>query len=257
MSTHLPQKSQRKKGTVSLERALSKLGLASRTQAREWILAGRVWVDGRVVRDPLRAVVPEKIALQIDGEAPEQAEWRMILFHKPRGVVTTRKDEQGRKTVYDVLGANEAKLMPVGRLDLATSGLLLLTNDNRLASYLTDPQSQIIRSYLVSVKGELLDEEAETMMSGVRDENELLKAHRVLVRKRSRVETHLVVELDEGKNREIRRLCKLVGHEVTKLKRVSFGGLTLGDLSLGSFREVTQEEIATHFPRAPTHGPLR
>lgn len=229
-----------KKGRIPLERALSKLGLASRTEARALIRDGRVTVDGRPVTDPLVEVVPERILIEIDGHKAELPRPVTILLHKPRGVVTTRSDPEGRPTVYGCLEGLDAHVVPIGRLDAATSGLLLLTNDTRFADWITDPRNEVPRVYLVTVRGELSDDTARRLEPGV-----------VTVRKRSRRETHLVVELKEGKNREIRRMMAAVGHEVTKLKRVSFGGLELGDLPPGRWREVGEEELRAAFPKAP------
>ncbi len=236
-------------GQVSLERALSKLGLASRTEARSLIREGRVVVDGRPVTDPLQPVVPERVRLEIDGRPAVRPAPRTILLHKPRGVVTTRSDPEGRPTVYTCLEGLEADhLIPIGRLDAATSGLLLLTNDTRLAAWITDPLNAVPRVYLVTVRGELSDATARRLEIGIEDAGEHLSARTVTVRKRSRRETHLVLELTEGKNREIRRLLAAVGHEVTRLKRVSFGGLELGDLQSGRWREVTEQELREAFP---------
>jgi 23S rRNA pseudouridine2605 synthase len=240
-----------KKGEVPLDRALSKLGLASRSEARSMIRAGRVAVDGLPVTDPATPVVPERVRLEIDGRAAERPRPLTILLHKPRGVVTTRSDPQGRPTVYGCLEGLDAHVVPVGRLDAATTGLLLLTNDTRFADWVTDPRNQIPRVYLVTVRGELADAAAESLEAGLEDEGEILAARSVRVRKRSRRETHLVVELNEGKNREVRRLLAAVGHEVTRLKRVSFGGLELGGLQPGQWREVGEEELRAAFPLSP------
>jgi 23S rRNA pseudouridine2605 synthase len=241
-----------KKGQVPLERALSKLGLASRTEARALVREGRVAVDGRPVTDPLFEVVPEHAHIEIDGQKAELPRPLTILLHKPRGVVTTRSDPEGRPTVYGCLEGLDAHVVPVGRLDVATSGLLLLTNDTRFADWVTDPRNEVPRVYLVTVRGELSGDQARRLERGVEDEGERLAARSVAVRKRSKRETHLVVELTEGKNREIRRMLAAVGHEVTKLKRVSFGGLELGDLQPGEWREVTTGELQGAFPGAST-----
>lgn len=239
-------------GQVSLERALSKLGLASRSEARSLIREGRVVVDGRTATDPLLPVVPETARIEIDGHLAVRPRPRTILLHKPRGVVTTRSDPEGRPTVYTCLeGTTDylIHLIPIGRLDAATTGLLLLTNDTRLADWITDPVNAVPRIYLVTVRGELTDATARRLEEGIEDAGELLSAKQVTIRKRSRRETHLVLELTEGKNREIRRLLAAAGHEVTRLKRVSFGGLELGDLQPGRWREVTEDELRTAFPR--------
>ena len=242
----------RERGQVSLERALSKLGLASRSEARALIQDGRVRVDGKTAVDPLAPVVPERIRVEIDGRPAERPRPVTILLHKPRGVVTTRSDPEGRPTVYGCLEGLDAHVVPVGRLDAATSGLLLLTNDTRFADWVTDPKNEVPRVYLVTVRGELSDGKACRLEQGVEDEGERLATRSVAVRKRSKRESHLIVELTEGKNREIRRMLAAVGHEVTKLKRVSFGGLELGDLQPGEWREVTTGELQGAFPGAST-----
>lgn len=241
----------RRPGEVSLERALSKLGLASRTEARALIRAGRVRVDGRPAGDPLAPVVPERLRIEIDGRPADRPAPVTVLLHKPRSVVTTRSDPEGRPTVYGCLEGLDAHVVPVGRLDAATTGLLLLTNDTRFADWVTDPANAVPRVYLATVRGELSDPTARHLQEeGVDDEGEILSARKVEIRKRSRRETHLVIELDEGKNREIRRMLSAAGHEVTRLKRVSFGGLELGSLAPGQWRLVTSEEIRAAFPEA-------
>ena len=227
---------------VSLERALSKLGLASRSEARALILEGRVTVDGRAVRDPLRAVVPERVDVAIDGARREAAARRTVVLHKPRGVVTTRRDPQGRPTAYDLVRDAGAGLQAVGRLDLASSGLLLFTSDTRLAAALTAPASAVPRVYVVTVRGALDDEAIAQVAAGVVIDGAPAVPRAVSVRKRSARETHLIVELAEGRNREIRRLFASVGHEVTRLLRVAFGPVALGTLAPGRWRELTEAE---------------
>ena len=223
---------------VRLDRALSKLGFASRSDARGLILAGRVSVAGRVVRDPAAEVVPEAARIAIDGRGPGRTRQRTIVLHKPRGVITTRRDPEGRPTVFDLLGDEAEGLVAAGRLDRATTGLLLLTTDTQLANRLTDPANGYVRRYIVTVRGALTDEAAREMEGGLGG----MKAHSVAIRKRSSRETHVTIELTEGKNREVRRLCAASGHEVTRLKRVAFGPIELGDLRPGAWRELTERE---------------
>jgi 23S rRNA pseudouridine2605 synthase len=231
-----------RKGTVPLVRALSKLGLASRTQTQAWISEGRLAVNGRIVKDPQKPVVPETDQFSLDGIALQQEARTCIVLHKPRGYVTTRSDEKGRKTVFDLLPAELHKLHAVGRLDMHTSGLLLLTNDTRLSSTLTDPANAIPREYVVSVEGKVSDDSLQRLLLGIEDDGELLKASAVKVRKLSGRESHLFVTLHEGKNRELRRLLQAVGHPITKLKRIAFGPIVLGELASGAWRELTDEE---------------
>jgi 23S rRNA pseudouridine2605 synthase len=218
---------------------MSKRGIRSRSEARALILEGRISVDGRVVRDPMRQVRTEHARIQVDGKPAAAATWRTIVLNKPRGTVTTRRDPEGRPTVFDTLGDQAGALVTVGRLDLASTGLLILTTDTQLANWLTDPASKIVRRYAVTVRGHLSDDSIARMTNGIGE----LRATSVRARKRSTRETHLIVELDEGKNREIRRLCRACGHEVSALKRIAFGGLELGDLQPGRWREVSRQEL--------------
>ena len=232
---------------VPLNRALSKLGILSRAAATDAIQAGRVSVDGNTVRDPALLVVPERVRIRVDGETRAKSPWRAILLHKPSGVVTTTRDPEGRRTVFDVIGDDAEGLVAVGRLDRATTGLLILTNDTQLANRLTDPRTGVPRVYVVTVRGELTATAAEAMERGVMSRGERLQAASVDIRKTSSRETHLVIELREGKNREVRRLCEALGHEVTRLKRVRFGGLEIGDLEPGQWRPLTRQEVRRAF----------
>ena len=235
-----------------MERALSKRGLASRSEARALILQGRVSVDGKTLVDPTTRIVPERVTIAIDGaETKGGAEPVTIILHKPRGYVTTRSDPEGRKTIYDLLADLPGRVIPVGRLDLATSGLLILTNDTQFGNWLTDPISRIPRVYLVTVKGEVTDETAARLVKGMTLGNERLTAADVSVRKRSKRESHLTITLTEGRNREIRRLLDAVQHPVTALRRVQFGGLELGTLPPGKWRRVSAAELRAGFPSYP------
>jgi len=236
---------------VALDRSLSKLGHASRSQARELIASGQVTVNGRVITDPQARVHPEGDRIHVGGVAAKRATWTLIIFNKPRNVVTSRSDPEGRTTVYDLLTDLASRVVPVGRLDYASSGLLLFTNDTQFANWLIDPASAISRRYVVTVRGALSDETARRLEAGVTDRGEQLGAQSVTVLKRSARETHAIVELTEGKNREIRRMMKVAGHEVTRLKRIAFGGLELGDLPTGKWRSVSITDARALFPRAP------
>ena len=233
-------------GHVALDRALSKLGLRSRAEARRLIADGRVMVNDRVLTNPATPVVPERMRISIDGAAPAQGRTprRVILFHKPRGTVTTRRDPKGRRTVFDVLGEVGRGLVAVGRLDLASTGLLIFTNDTQLANRLTDPGSRVTRRYVVTVRGRVTLDTARRIEAGFMvpaakpgGRRERLAASRVEIRKASGRETHLIVDLLEGKNRELRRLFAAVGHESTRIHRISFGDYELGDLPPGAWRE--------------------
>ena len=167
-----------------------------------------------------------------------------IALHKPRGVVTTRRDPEGRPTVYELVRDVGTHVATVGRLDQASTGLILLTNDTRLADALTDPAHAVPRVYIVTVRGHVSDESAARAEQGMDVDGERLTARRLMVRKRSQRESHLRVELVEGRNREIRRLLGALGHEVTRLMRISFGSLELGTLAPGRWRRLDDVEIA-------------
>jgi 23S rRNA pseudouridine2605 synthase len=235
---------------VALNRALSKLSVLSRAQATVAVRGGRVTVDGRVVRDPLWPVVPGRARIAVDGVAAERPPWRALVFHKPRGVVTTRRDPEGRPTIYDALGDPARGLIAVGRLDLATSGLLLLTNDTPLANWITDPAHAVPRVYVVTVRGRVSPGDVERLRRAVQSGRDRLRASSVVLRKVSGRESHLTVELREGRNREVRRLFDAIGHEVTRLARVALGGLALDGLASGDSRPLSRAEVRAAFPGA-------
>ena len=236
-------------GRVPWVRALSKLCVSSRSRAAALIRESRVRVDGAEVTNPRMMVVPERVEVAVDDAAPTRGRpaRRVIAFHKPRGVVTTRRDPEGRPTVFEWLGKVGEGLIAVGRLDLASSGLLLLTNDTQLANALTDPARASVRRYVVTVRGRVTPDEAAELEAGLEvpggrgrsRERDRLGASRVELRTASNRETHLVVDLVEGKNRELRRLFDAVGHEVTRLHRIRFGDATVDGLAAGAWRDVT------------------
>ncbi len=250
-------------GHVPLERALSKLGICSRTEAARWIAAGRVSVDGALCRDASRAVVPERMVIAIDGRPFAQAEKVLIALHKPRGVVTTRSDPRGAPTVYDLLMDLATWVVPVGRLDQATSGLLLLTNDTKLANALTDPASGVERAYVATVRGRAGDDLPGRLCAGLVEGGELLWASTAAVGKASGRESRLHLILQQGRNREVRRLCQAAGHPVTRLLRVRYGPFELGALSPGQWRVEPIAEAwaflrrATGRPQAPSRQDLQ
>jgi 23S rRNA pseudouridine2605 synthase len=233
------------KATVTLDRVLSRFGVASRTGARQAILAGRLKLNGRVVRDPDLWVRLEEAALQLDGRRLRPARKTYLLFYKPKGVITSHGDPGERTTVYDYLGDTGKWVSPVGRLDKDTSGLLLLTNDTEFANHVTSPHSNVPKTYLVKTSGLMSEEIVERLNAGVEMKRGDV-AHPVRVRRledRGKY-TWLEVVLTEGKNREVRRMIEAVGFKVLKLVRTGLGPLTLAGLEVGKWRELGPSEVA-------------
>jgi 23S rRNA pseudouridine2605 synthase len=233
------------KRTMTLDRVLSRFGLASRTGAREAITAGRLKVNGKVVRDPDLWVQPAQVTLHLDGRRLKPMRKTYLLFYKPKGVITSHGDPAGRGTVYDYLGDSRKWVSPVGRLDKDTSGLLLLTNDTEFADHVTNPGSKVTKTYLVKTSG-LLSHELVVKLNGVVEMKRGDRANPVSVRRledRGKY-TWLEVVLTEGKNREVRRMIEALGFKVLKLVRIGLGPLTLAGLEVGKWRELTSGEIA-------------
>ena len=241
---------ERPSGRVSLARALSKLGVCSRAQAREWVEAGRVAVNGRCVTDPERRVDPDCDRLTVDGTPVSRAESIYIMMHKPKDVVTTRSDERGRRTIYDVLaaadprGAAPAWVFPVGRLDRDSSGLLLLTNDTRWGARIAAPDSHVPKVYHVRVTPPIVPEDLARLAAGVPLADGPTAPVEVVVVRRSARGTWLELTLTEGRNRQIRRMCARLGYRVETLVRIRIGGVALGELKPGEVRRLTEREVA-------------
>lgn len=229
---------------VTLPRALSKLGYCSRTQAEALILAGRVTVDGRKITDTSTWVDLEHARFAVDDVTISAEEKLYFMLNKPRGLVTTRDDPEGRPTVYDCLKDIDARhLAPVGRLDKASEGLLLFTNDTILAQALLDPISHVGKSYHVQVDRIMDVEELARMERGIIDDGELLTASSARLLRSGDRNSWIEVELKEGRNRQIRRMLESLGIECLRLVRVTFGDIALGDLPKGAVRALTEAEI--------------
>jgi 23S rRNA pseudouridine2605 synthase len=223
-------------------RVISKLGYCSRSQAIALVLGNRVRVNRHIVRDPESPVRMEVDRVEVDGSPVERQTPVYLAMNKPRGVVTSASDEKGRATVYNLLDDAGPWVAPVGRLDKASEGLLLLTNDSDWAARVTDPASHLDKTYHVQVdcvvKGDLL----ERIMGGCVVGDEHLKAKSTRFLRGGEKNTWLEIVLDEGKNRQIRRLLEAFGIGVLRLVRVSIGPLELGDLAKGSVRSLTEKE---------------
>ena len=227
----------------TLDRLLSKLGIASRTRGAEMIRSGRVRVKGKIVRDPAFWVSWPDESVTIDQEEIKKMEGRFFLFHKPCGYITSHSDEKGRKTVFDLLPMELGFLHAVGRLDRATSGLLLLTNETEISDFLTDPTNKIPRIYKVKIWGHPSAEKLDMAIQGIEDAGEILKCDSVTIEKQTKRETQVEVVLRQGKNREIRRIFEAIGHKVTGLVRVQYGPFELGALPLGAWEEVPMAKV--------------
>lgn len=239
---------------IGLARALSKLGYCSRSRAAELIRAGRVTLNGRVARDPETPVSGKRHQIAVDGKVAEPQAKIYLMLNKPRGVVTTASDEKGRETVYAALSpkfaakkdsppTNPPWVAPVGRLDKASEGLLLLTNDSEWGARITAPETHLDKTYHVQL-GIVADEEfIQALVQGVKTKDgEVLRAKLARRLRSGQKNCWLEIVLDEGKNRQIRRMIEAMGVEVLRLVRVAIGPLQLGDLAKGEHRSLTSGE---------------
>jgi 23S rRNA pseudouridine2605 synthase len=226
---------------VQLHRALSKLGWGSRTQAWEWIRAGSVRVDGRVVTDPLTWVDLDRQHVTRDGQDPTPVALTLAL-HKPPDVVTTRRDERGRQTVYDLLPPGLPWVFPAGRLDADSEGLLILTTDSALAVRLTAPEHQVPKTYHVTLAGRPTEAALDTLRQGVDLPDGRTRPARVRLLQPGERTSLVEVILTEGRNRQVRRMAQAVGHKVRRLVRMAIGDYQLGDLPPGACRPLDDED---------------
>lgn len=239
-------KEQRK---IGLARALSKLGYCSRSRAAELISAGRVSLDGKVRRDPETPVSGKHSRIAVDAKVVEPQSKIYVMLNKPRGVVTTAADEKGRQTVYNLIGDRHAPasdapwVAPVGRLDKASEGLLLLTNDSEWGARITAPETHLDKTYHVQMGTVAGEEFIQALIRGVKaKDGEVLRAKQARRLRAGQKNCWLEIVLDEGKNRQIRRMIDAMGVEVLRLVRVAIGPLQLSDLAKGEHRDLTAEE---------------
>jgi len=227
---------------LGIARVINKAGLVSRSQAEVLVRSGVVKVNGQIVRDPEFPTQPQDQILVQD--APLQTGARVyLMLNKPRGLVTSAQDELGRATIYQCLeGRNFPHVGPVGRLDKASEGLLLLTNDTEWANAVLAPEHHVPKTYHVQVRGMVTKEAMSQMMNGISDQGEMLCARSVELLRNGTGTCWLEVILEEGKNREIRRMLESQGFEVLRLVRIGIGSLILGDLPKGEVKELTAEE---------------
>ena len=227
----------------TLDRVLSKAGIGSRVDARGWITAGRVKVNGQVVRDPDHWVDLKRDRVRLDGKPLQARERVYVLLYKPTGYLTTYRDPKGRPTVYDLIADLGTFVSPVGRLDLDTSGLLLMTNDNQLAERVTNPESHVPKTYLVKASQRLTDEQLQRLRHGVELADGPTRPARVRRVRDSEKYTHLEITLTEGRNRQVRRMIEALDVTVLKLVRVKIGPIPIGGLAIGKWRSLTPAEV--------------
>ena len=260
MKTKRPSLRNRSEGEkhVGLARAISKLGHGSRTRAVALIRAGKVRVNGNAVRNPEAPVRLGRDRLEVQGREVRVAQKMYFMVNKPRGLVTTASDEKGRETVYALLPKGLPWVAPVGRLDQASEGLLLFTNDSEWAAGITEPESHVEKTYHVQM-GVVADAGMlERLQHGVElPDGEVLKAKRVALVREGEKNSWIEIVLEQGKNRQIRRMLDGVGVEVLRLVRVAIGPVQLGELAKGGYRALRTEERAALGRRARELGPRK
>ncbi len=229
-------------GPQRLQKVLAAAGFGSRRECETLIVAGRVEIDREYVVELGVKVDPKSQEIRVDGQSLRQPKLVYYMLHKPPKVVATAKDPAGRPRVVD-LAPREPRVFPVGRLDMASEGLILLTNDGDLANGLTHPRFGIEKTYLVRVAGGVTHEEVDRIRRGVRLADGMARVARMRIKSKDKKSTWLEMVLDEGRNREIRRLLAAVGHKVLQLRRVAMGPVRLGDLPSGAYRPLRKEEV--------------
>lgn len=232
-----------KDSKIRLQKHLSQSGIASRRKAEELIEAGKVKVNGKVAAIGCK-VDPKRDKVTVRGKNVVAVNEKVyIMLHKPRGFVTTLSDELGRKTVADLVKDVGVKVFPVGRLDRDSEGLLIMTNDGELANILTHPSSHINKTYRVTVKGQVSEEQINSLCSGIDIDGRKTLPCDVFVMERKEDRTVLCFIISEGRNRQIRRMCEAVKLEVLRLKRTEIAGVKLGMLPQGSWRNLNDREL--------------
>jgi len=228
----------------TLERFFSKAGIGSRTEARSWIGEGRVRVNGKTVRNPEHWIDLERDRVALDGELVQPQAKVYVLLYKPKGYLTTYRDPSGRPTVYDLIGGVKTWVAPVGRLDLDTSGLLLLTNDTDLAERLTNPDHEIPKTYQVKASILIADDQLEQLRHGVQLSDGPTRSAQVTRLRDSGKYTHLEIVITEGRNRQVRRMIEAIGGKALKVVRTAIGPIRIGSLPIGQCRILEEGELA-------------
>ena len=240
-------------GAERLQKLLAAAGVASRRECEQMILEGRVEVDHRIVTELGTRVDPNKHEIRVDGEVLHRPKLVYYAVNKPKGVVSTSSDPAGRPRIIDMLPPDAPRAFCVGRLDLSSEGLILVTNDGELANGLTHPRHGVEKTYQVQVAGRVEEEDLKQLRRGARLAEGFAHVNFVRIKSRRKMSTLLEMVLDEGRNREIRRLLARLGHKVQRLTRVAVGPLRLGDLPSGAVRPLSRQEV-TALRRAVAEG---
>lgn len=227
----------------TLDRVISKAGLGSRTDARSWIGAARVRVNGKVIQTPDHWVDFERDQVTLDGKPIRAGKKIYLLLYKPKGYVTTYKDPEGRPTVYDLTRDLQSWVSPVGRLDMDTSGLIVLTNDTRFAEHLMNPEYKVPKTYQVKSSTTLTDEQINQLRRGVELSDGPARPAVVNRIRDSEKYSYIEIIITEGRNRQVRRMLEAVNSKVLKLVRTAIGPIRIGDLPIGNYRVLTHREV--------------
>jgi len=227
----------------TLDRVLSQAGIGSRKEARQWIGAGRVAVDGKKIQTPDAWVDAEHQRVTLDGKPLRAARKIYLLLYKPKGYVTTYKDPDGRPTVYDLLQDVPEKVFSAGRLDLDSSGLLIFTNDGEFADHITSPESHVPKTYLVKSSLLLTDDQLDQLRQGVALTDGPTRPAQVARIRDSGRYTFFEITITEGRNRQVRRMVEALGAKVLKLVRTGIGTIRIGDLQIGKVRALSDQEV--------------
>ena len=240
----------------TLDRVISKAGFGSRTEARSWIGGGRVRVNGKLIQTPDHWVDLEADRVTLDGKPVAARRKIYLLLYKPKGCITTYKDPQGRPTVYDLIPNVEEWVFPVGRLDLDTSGLLILTNDTQFAERMTNPQYKVPKTYLVKTSTRLTAENLDQLRGGVTLSDGPTRPAEVKHLRDSGDRTFFEITITEGRNRQVRRMVEALGGKVLKLVRTAIGPLQIAKLEIGKYRVLTPAEVLelTRSATGPRHA---
>lgn len=231
---------------MRINKYIASCGVASRRKAEELIISGRVTINGELVTDLSTKINETKDTVEVDGKVINQEEKKVyLLLNKPEGYITTVKDQFDRPSVLDILKDIEERVYPVGRLDYETSGLLILTNDGELTYKLTHPKHEVEKTYLASVNGIFTQEEKRNFENGLKIEDYTTAKAKLKIIKTDVEKNYSVckITIHEGKNRQVRKMCKAVGHPVRNLRRIQMGRINIRGLEIGEYRNLTEDEV--------------